>query len=128
MATYVSRPGDRQSFNGAAGMNTSASRNRLVKFNSSGQVTHTTANADIVVGSVVTPATNADEGSEVGVITGGMIEVVTGSAAAIVVGASLQPAADGKVVVKSTPAATDRLIALGASTAADTTIKAYLVG
>ena len=128
MATYISRPGDRQSFPGAAGMNTSASRNRLVKFDANGRVTHTTDNDDVVIGVVVDPAINADAGSEVGVITGGMVELVTGSAAAIAVGDNLEPAANGTTVVKGTAASTDRLIALGASSAVGTTIKAFLVG
>ena len=128
MSTYISRPGDRQSFNGGAGMNTSDSRNRCVKFDGSGNLVRTTDADDVMIGVVVTPATNAEAGSEIGIITGGMVQVVTGSADAVAVGGSLSTAADGKVVAKAAQAIGDRLIALEASSAEDTTILAYFVG
>ena len=116
-----------ESMPGAANLNTDAALvNRVLTVDANGRAALTTAVTDAILGVGATPAVSATAGTAVGFSVKGRVQVITANATAIAVGDALSGTADGKVVEK-TEEADDRLISLGASSAADTVIDAYLI-
>ena len=95
----------------------------VVTVSNAGQVTPATAANQAFVGVTRAPATGSAAGSAIEVVTSGLVTVR--SSAAVAAGASLVPAAGGKVGSRAANA-TDRFFALEAATAADQTIQAIL--
>ena len=95
----------------------------LVVTTSNGQVVPTTTADDPIVGVTRAPAISPQAGSVIEVVTSGRVTVR--SSAAFVAGASLVPAAGGKVASRGA-LATDRFFALEAATAADQRVQAVL--
>lgn len=111
----------------AANLNTETSRGLVLTIDSDGNHGLTTDNTEPLSGVIIQPADQASAGSVGTLLVQGYCTVVTANATAIAVGDSLEGAAGGKVVKEGTTSSNSRLMALEASTAADTRIQAYLI-